>query len=38
VLSGRKNKGAQAYQALAANLLDHWNNGTALKTFAAYGD
>nr|WP_296774516.1 AAA family ATPase [Rhodococcus sp. (in: high G+C Gram-positive bacteria)] len=34
VLSGRKNKGAQAYRELASNLLGHWQTGSALKTFA----
>jgi chromosome partitioning protein len=36
VMSGRKNKGAQAYGELAANLLDHWDNGAPLKTFDSY--
>lgn len=35
VLSGRKNKGAQAYRELAENLLSHWENGVALKTFGS---
>lgn len=35
VLSGRKNKGAQAYRELAENLLSHWENGAALKTFGS---
>ncbi|GGC66526.1 ParA family protein [Hoyosella rhizosphaerae] len=38
ILAGRKNKGADAYRALAANLLDHWQNGAELNTFAPYGD
>lgn len=37
VLSGRKNKGAQAYRELADNLLAHWNDGTELKTYDPAG-
>jgi chromosome partitioning protein len=33
VLAGRKNKGANAYRALAADLLKHWKSGKALSTF-----
>ncbi|MFY2788178.1 ParA family protein [Rhodococcus sp. KRD162] len=33
VLSGRKNKGAQAYRELAENLLAHWDDGAALTTY-----
>jgi chromosome partitioning protein len=33
VLAGRKNKGANAYRALAADLLNHWKSGKALSTF-----
>ncbi|AYJ49279.1 ParA family protein [Rhodococcus sp. P1Y] len=33
VLSGRKNKGAQAYRELATNLLDHWRSGDPVKTY-----
>ncbi|CAN5595788.1 ParA family protein [soil metagenome] len=33
VLAGRKNKGALAYQELAAGLLKHWKSGKALATF-----
>ncbi|GGG12404.1 putative cobyrinic acid a,c-diamide synthase [Rhodococcoides trifolii] len=35
VLTGRKNKGAVAYQALAKQLSDHWTKGKALKTYVA---
>ncbi|OZF07238.1 ParA family protein [Rhodococcoides fascians] len=34
VLSGRKSKGAQAYRDLAANLLEHWENGSPLRTYS----
>ncbi|HOB48106.1 MAG TPA: AAA family ATPase [Mycobacterium sp.] len=34
VLSGRKNKGAQAYRELATSLLAHWKSGKALPTFS----
>jgi chromosome partitioning protein len=34
VLSGRKSKGAQAYRELAINLLDYWQNGSALQTYS----
>lgn len=34
VLSGRKNKGAQAYRELAENLLGHWETGAELATYA----
>ena len=37
VLSGRKNKGAIAYRALAENLWKHWSEGADLKTFALDG-
>jgi chromosome partitioning protein len=33
VLSGRKNKGAQAYRELAENLLAYWDGGADLKTY-----
>lgn len=33
VLSGRKNKGAQAYRELAENLLAHWDGKADLKTY-----
>lgn len=33
VLSGRKNKGAQAYRELAENLLAHWDGEADLKTY-----
>ncbi|TFI43893.1 ParA family protein [Rhodococcus sp. 1R11] len=33
VLSGRKNKGAQAYRELAENLLAHWEGAAELKTY-----
>jgi chromosome partitioning protein len=33
VIAGRKNKGALAYQELAAGLLKHWKSGKALATF-----
>ncbi|OZE84494.1 chromosome partitioning protein ParA [Rhodococcoides fascians] len=33
VLSGRKNKGAQAYRELAENLLAHWEGTAELKTY-----
>jgi chromosome partitioning protein len=33
VLAGRKNKGALAYQELAAGLLKHWKSGKPLATF-----
>ncbi|MBX5330270.1 ParA family protein [Rhodococcus fascians] len=33
VLSGRKNKGAQAYRELAENLLAHWEGTAKLKTY-----
>jgi chromosome partitioning protein len=33
VLSGRKNKGAQAYRELAQNLLAHWEGTAELKTY-----
>lgn len=33
VLAGRKNKGAVAYRALAAALLEHWETGAPLSTF-----
>jgi chromosome partitioning protein len=33
VLSGRKNKGAQAYRELAENLLAHWEGRAELKTY-----
>ncbi len=33
VLAGRKNKGALAYQELAAGLLKHWKTGKKLATF-----
>jgi chromosome partitioning protein len=33
VMAGRKNKGALAYQALAAGLLKHWKSGKPLATF-----
>jgi chromosome partitioning protein len=33
VMAGRKNKGAVAYQELAAGLLKHWKSGKALATF-----
>ena len=33
VMAGRKNKGAHAYRELAAALLKHWKNGSALATF-----
>ena len=33
VLAARKNKGALAYQELAAALLKHWKSGKALPTF-----
>lgn len=33
VLSGRANKGAQAYRELAANLVAHWDEGAELNTF-----
>ncbi|MFI8566905.1 ParA family protein [Rhodococcus sp. NPDC078407] len=33
VLSGRKNKGAQAYRDLAENLLAYWDDGAELKTY-----
>jgi chromosome partitioning protein len=33
VIAGRKNKGAVAYQELAAALLKHWKSGKALPTF-----
>jgi chromosome partitioning protein len=32
VLTGRKNKGAEAYRELAANLLAHWDTGAELRT------
>ncbi len=35
VLSGRKNKGAEAYRALAANLLAFWEDGAELQTLPA---
>jgi len=34
VLSGRKSKGAQAYRDLAGNLLEHWENGSPLRTYS----
>lgn len=33
VLSGRKNKGAQAYRELAENLLAYWDGGADLETY-----
>jgi chromosome partitioning protein len=33
VLTGRKNKGANAYRDLAGALLRHWKTGKALATF-----
>jgi chromosome partitioning protein len=33
VISGRKNKGAQAYRELAKALLKHWKSGKALPEF-----
>ncbi|MDV6229027.1 ParA family protein [Rhodococcus cercidiphylli] len=33
VLSGRKNKGAQAYRGLAENLLAYWDGKADLKTY-----
>lgn len=33
VLSGRKNKGAQAYRELADGLLRHWQSGKKLATY-----
>lgn len=35
VIAGRKNKGAQAYRELAANLDDHWTTGAPLLTYNA---
>jgi chromosome partitioning protein len=34
VLAGRKNKGANAYRALANDLLKHWKSGKALASFS----
>ena len=33
VLTGRKNKGAQAYRELADGLLRHWQSGKKLATY-----
>ena len=33
VISGRKNKGAEAYRELARNLDAHWTDGAALQTY-----
>ncbi|NMO01921.1 ParA family protein [Gordonia sp. TBRC 11910] len=35
VMRGRKNKGADAYRELAANLWKHWNSDAPLATFDA---
>ncbi|RMB76305.1 ParA family protein [Rhodococcus sp. SBT000017] len=37
VLSGRKNKGAQAYRELAENLLAYWDGEADLKTYDPAG-
>ncbi|WP_415974311.1 ParA family protein [Rhodococcus sp. 077-4] len=37
VMSGRKNKGAQAYRELAENLLAHWEDEAELKTYDPAG-
>ncbi|WP_278314087.1 ParA family protein [Lolliginicoccus levis] len=36
ILAARRNKGADAYRALARQLLDHWQKGTPLATFDPY--
>lgn len=38
IVSGRRNKGAVAYQELAANLLGHWAGTAPLQTFDAYAE
>lgn len=37
VMRGRRNKGAEAYRELAANLWKHWETGSALQTFETVG-